>query len=173
MSKPWKFSSEFRSVRKSRTNHREFPFRFENESPTLEIMHLGSAIFVCKTRVKIKVAILTTPPERKSFFSARSKKTLGTRTDSISGQKGSSRSRGVAKCENFSTPLEWELCFCEKMAQTRAATGGAHRILENVTFQHCECRLAPRAMSSFGPPFLARLGSLRTQTPSNYSVTDY
>ena len=170
--KPWKFSSEFRSVTKTRNFHREFPFRFENESPTLEIMHFWSAIFVCKTQVKIKVAILTTPPERKSIYSERSKKTPGTRTGSISGQKGGSRSRGVAKCKNFSTPLEWELVFCEKVAQTRAGEGGPHRILENVTFERRGRRPAPRAMSSFGPPCLARLGqddgSLGTQTPSNY-----
>ena len=112
-------SGDSRSVETTQVTP-EFPFRFQNVLPVEEIMHFWSVIFVCKTRVKIKVAILTTPPERKSTFSERSKKTLGTRTGSISGQKGGSRSRGVAKCKKFSTPLEWELGFCEKMAQTRA-----------------------------------------------------
>ena len=116
-------------------------------------MHFWSAIFVCKTRVKIKVAILTTPPERKSIFSERSKKTLGTRTGSISGQKGGSRSRGVTKCKNFSAPLEWEIVFCEKVAQTRAADGGAHRILENVTFERRERRVAPASDEQFRAAF--------------------
>ena len=46
---------------------------------------------------------------------------------------------------------ERERLFVEKMLQTRAANGGAHRILENVTFERRETRLTPpsrRAKSS-------------------------
>ena len=81
--------------------------------------------------------------QTKIEFFGELEKTRGTRTGSISGQKGDSRSRGVTKCKNFSTPLEWELDFCEKVAQTRAGDGVAHRILENVTFERRGDRVTP------------------------------
>ena len=64
-----------------------------------------------------------------------------------------SRSRGVQKMKKSIDFSKRERHFVETTLQTRAARGGAHRILENVTFEGRGCRVAPARDEQFRAAF--------------------
>ena len=77
---------------------------------------------------------------------------------SFYGRFGHSRSRGVQKMKSYSVFLERETFFSEKMLQTRAGDGGAHRIPRNVERIENGCRQHPGRGRPHGPHFPSQAG---------------